>query len=427
MSATAITIEKLVQGGYGLAHREGKVLFVRGAIPGETVSVTVQADRKGYQEATVNEVMSASPDRVEAPCPVYQVCGGCQLQHLRYEAQLLRKAEMLQETLARIGKIELPELPSVVPSPAPYGYRNSLRFVVFRKGKGFAVGFHREGSRHPVEAAGCLLAPPATRDLLARVHERLAALRVLPLRLDSLEVRSSTSEPAALLLFRTGQATRRQAEQLAGLFEDVPGVVGRVVLAPAGVRWVFGRDWIVERLRGLIFRISDQSFAQANWRLNETLSETLTDWVAPGPGLRVLELYGGIGSLGLPLARAGALVTEVETNRTALADARYAARANHIGRCRFRLLLAEAALAVTQPGDYDVVLVDPPRTGLSPDVLRHLVRLGAARLFYLSCDPPTLARDLRALCEGGYHVMRLQAFDMFPQTAHLETLVEFAR
>jgi len=138
-----VTIEKLVQGGRGLARREGKVLLVRGAIPGETVAVTNGVQHKGFQEATVSEVLIASPDRVTPPCPVYEVCGGCQFQHIRYEAQLLEKAAILKETLSRVGRLAVETMPPVIPSPDPYGYRSAIRFVVFRDRAGFALGFHR--------------------------------------------------------------------------------------------------------------------------------------------------------------------------------------------------------------------------------------------------------------------------------------------
>jgi 23S rRNA (uracil-5-)-methyltransferase RumA len=211
------------------------------------------------------------------------------------------------------------------------------------------------------------------------------------------------------------------------LFQDLPDIVGQVVTTKTGARWVFGQDWIADRLDDLIFRISDRSFMQANWRLTNTLVRTVAEWIEPSAGPRVLELYAGIGTIGLPLARRGALVTEVEANQYALADCRQAAKINHIGRSRFRHLLAEATLKGTADGEYDVILVDPPRVGLSPECVQELVRLEADRLLYLSCDAPTLARDLSRLCAGGYKVRRLQPFDMFPQTAHLETLVELVR
>ena len=158
--------------------------------------------------------------------------------------------------------------------------------------------------------------------------------------------------------------------------------------------------------------------------------ETVADWALKGQErapLRVLELYAGIGNFGLRLARGGALVTLVEGNPAALADARYNARVNHVGRCRFRHGPVETILDASTPDEYDLVFMDPPRTGLSKEALAGLLRLRPYRLVYLSCDPPTLARDLRAMREAGYRVTRLQGFDMFPQTMHIETLAELTQ
>ncbi|HJU03961.1 MAG TPA: class I SAM-dependent RNA methyltransferase [Nitrospiraceae bacterium] len=428
--STSVTIEKLVQGGRGLARLGSDVLFVRGAIPLETVTIADVQRHKGFQDAMIGKVLTASPDRVTAPCPVYQICGGCQFQHLRYEAQLVQKREILQETLARVGKITMGAIPPVVASPNPYGYRSTIRFGVFRQEAGFALGFHEEHTHQPVGASGCLLVSEATREVIQAIQRRLAAQRRLPLRLDSLEVRRSAAYGSTLLSFHSGPAGRKQADDLFSLFRDVPDVVGQVLMSGKArhwQRWVEKQDWIADRLDDLIFRIGDRSFMQANWMLNETLAGTVVDWVSPAPGLRLLELYAGIGSLGLPLARRGALVTEVESNPYALADARHAAKANHIGRCRFRPLPAEAMLKTVQAGDYDLVLVDPPRTGVSEEVLQYLARLNVPRLLYLSCDAPTLARDLARLCRSGYRISRCQPFDMFPQTSHLEILVELQR
>ncbi len=447
-----VTIEKLVQGGRGLARHDSQVVFVRGAIPAETVSITGGAHHRGFQDAAVSGVLVASPDRVTPPCPVYEVCGGCQLQHIRYEAQLAYKRDMLNETLMRVGKVTVDSLPPVIASPEPYGYRSTVRFVVFRQGSGFAFGFHREGTNETVAAAGCLLVPETTREVVARLSERLASQGKLPLRLETVEIRRSVAFGSVLVIYRVGPADRQRACRLFEVFRDIPGVIGQVVTTAEGKmknvkvkidspgqragsgqqmyrrqRWVQGQDWIADRLDDLIFRISDRSFIQANWPLNGALSNTVTEWVGPSEGRRVLELYAGIGTLGLPLARRGALVTEVEANPYALADARHAAKVNHIGRCRFRPVRAETMLQATQAGEYEVVIVDPPRTGLSQDCVKELLRIGGERLLYLSCDAPTLARDLGRLCGGGYRITRIQAFDMFPQTAHLETLVELVR
>jgi len=428
-----VKIEKLVQGGWGLARVDGKVLLVRGAIPAETVAVTGGTAHKQYREAMVSQVLVPSPDRVAPPCPVYEACGGCQLQHLRYEAQLAHKAAILKETLARVGKLTVEDVAPVVPSPTPYGYRSAVRFVVFREGRGFALGFHEEGSHRPVAASCCLLVPDALREVIGTVNGRLAAQTRLPVRLESVEVRWSTSAGEVLLTWRIEPTGRSSAERLFDLFQDVPGVIGQVATAQGGGRWVRGRDWITDRLADLSFRISERSFMQANWVLNATLSQTVGDWALSGSSeggearLRVLELHAGIGTLGLPLARRGALVTLVDGNTHAVADARHAAKINHVGRTRFRHARAEELLVEVQPGDYDVIIVDPPRTGLSRECVREVLRLEVPRVLYLSCDPATLARDLGWLTAGGYRLSRLQPFDMFPQTAHLETLVELAR
>jgi 23S rRNA (uracil1939-C5)-methyltransferase len=243
----------------------------------------------------------------------------------------------------------------------------------------------------------------------------------------------SVSTGELVIQYEAERCTRRQAE---GWFERVrsglAGLKGQVMIAGRGLhqrRWVDGESTLTEQVAGLRLRCSDRSFVQANWRLNETLVETVTVWALTGQEsapLRVLELYAGIGNFGLPIARGGALVTLVEANPAALADARYSARVNHVGRCRFRQGPAEAILDASTSDEYDLVLMDPPRTGLSKEALAGLLRLRPHRLMYLSCDPPTLARDLRAMREAGYDVTRLQGFDMFPQTMHIETLVELA-
>jgi 23S rRNA (uracil1939-C5)-methyltransferase len=229
------------------------------------------------------------------------------------------------------------------------------------------------------------------------------------------------------------RATRRTAERWFAKVQERQPVKGQVLLSGHGPhtrRWVHGDSSLTEVIRGCTFRITEGVFAQANWRVNELLADTVQQWVLAHTGtdtLRVLELYSGIGNFGLLLARAGALVTLVEGNRGALANARANAKINHIGRCRFRLASAEHMLAGSTQGEYDVVLVDPPRAGLSKEALAGLIRLGPDRLVYISCEPATLARDLHVLQEGGYRVARLQGFDMFPQTLHIETVTELMR
>lgn len=425
-----LTVEKLVEGGWGLARLDSEVVLLRGVLPREKVTVADAVEHKGYREAKVCALLEASPDRVAPPCPVYGVCGGCQFQHMGYEAQLDVKKTVLAETLWRLGKVHVENISLPIPSPHPFGYRSTVRFVVFLDEKTFKLGFHQEHSHRPVEASGCLLAPEAMRVLISTIAERLRKQPRLPLHLESMEIRRSVTSGSHLLIHRAGPAGRDQAMRLVEVFADLPDVVGQVVSVTRGrqgQRWVQGQDWIAEELDGVIFHISDRSFLQPNWHVNRLISRTLSEWVEPDRGPRILELYAGVGTLGLPLARRGALVTEVEANRYAIADGRHAAKRNHVGRCRFRHLRAEAAVEGVGEGEYDLVVVDPPRTGLSPGCLQGLLRIAVPRLMYISCNAATLARDLSRLCVSGYRIARVQPFDMFPQTAHVETLVELVR
>jgi 23S rRNA (uracil1939-C5)-methyltransferase len=429
-----VQIEKLVHGGRGLAHLESLALFVEGVLPGEQVRVQPGRIKKGYGEARLLEVVQPSPDRVAAPCPVYGRCGGCQLQHASATAQLASKRDILAETLARIGGLTGIRVPPVTASPEAYGYRSRARFAVSVPSRGApSLAYFEEGSHRPVPIAQCPLLAPRLNEAVAYLNQMLAGSRAAASQLQEIRLGLSVTTGEVVFQYVAEQCRRPQAD---AWFERVragfTGVKGQVMIAGRGPqqrRWTEGETTLAEQVGPLRLRCSDRSFVQANWKLNEALSQTVTAWAmetktdAP---LRVLELYAGIGNFGLAIAREGALVTFVEGNSSALADARYNARVNHIGRCRFRSESAETFLAGSAPGDYDLVLMDPPRTGLSKEALAGLVHLKAGHILYLSCDPPTLARDLRAMQEAGYHPTRLQGYDMFPQTMHIETLVELA-
>jgi 23S rRNA (uracil1939-C5)-methyltransferase len=430
-----VQIDKLVHGGKGLAHDGSLAIFVEGVLPGESVRIQFERVKKGYAEGRLLEVVTPSPHRTAAPCPVYGQCGGCQLQHASPTAQLELKRSILTETLVRLGGLTDVDVPPLIASPEVYGYRHRARLaVVTPKGKTASLAYHEEGSHRLVPIAACPLLAPRLNEAIAHLNRALAGSGVLATVLQEVRLALSVTTGELMIQYEAERCTRRQAE---GWFERVrtglAGLKGQVMIAGRGLqqrRWVDGETALSEQVAGLRLRCSDRSFVQANWRLNETLVETMTDWTLTGQDrapLRVLELYAGIGNFGLLLARGGALVTLVEANPAALADARYNARVNHVGRCRFRQGPAEAILDASMPDEYDLVLMDPPRTGLSKEALAGLLHLRPHRLVYLSCDPPTLARDLRAMREGGYRMMRVQGFDMFPQTMHIETLVELTQ
>lgn len=434
---TPLKIERIVAGGWGLTHMGTKVTFVRGVLPDEIVTITPPTppdSRREYQFATVDEVQEVSPDRIRPPCQVYAQCGGCQFQHIRYEAQLHYKQLMLEEAFSRIGQVTIQDFLPPVPSPFPFEYRRWIRFSVFQESKKFRLGFLQERSHTHVASSGCLLVPEPIHLVVEEVASRLESVSRLPAFLSSVEVRGSAAFGSHMLILKSPQLHQGQAEALLERFQEIPTVSGCVVMGespasrkkPYPVRLVQGDDHIFEQFQSKTFRVSDRSFMQSNWTVYEMIGHTLGEWVGACQGLRLLELYAGIGCLGLTLAGRGALVTLVEENPSAAADSRKSAALNHIGRCRFRAGTAEHFLLHVRPNEYDGVIVDPPRSGLSKTCVESLLSAKAPRLFYLSCDPASLARDAANLSAGGYKILRAQLFDMFPQTAHIETLVEFA-
>ena len=430
-SVQALSIEKVVAGGKGLARLGNQVVLVPAVLPGESVLAKIGQKRHGVLQADAVNITHPSADRTVPLCQIFGQCGGCQFQHQTYEGQLAQKRAMLMEAFVRIGKLPIADIPEVIPSPHPFGYRTVVRFAVFQNKSRFQLGFFREGTRTYIQTSDCLLVPEAVRNLMKAVSERLAAQRRLPLFLHSMEIRWSECSKNALLVFRGSHDRVSHVQTFLDLFDQIPHVVGWIVESPksdglkASTPSVLrGQDYLIQRYESLTLRTGYRSFVQANWTIYEAIGRTLTEWVGEVTGQRVLELFAGVGALGLSLARKGALVTLVEANAFALADARQSAKLSHVGRCRFRKGTVESFLPSTNVDEYDVILVDPPRTGLSGLATKEIGRVCPPRLFYVSCDPATLARDLSRLSVYGYQITRVQPFDMFPQTAHIETLVE---
>lgn len=429
------TVEKLVAGGKGLIRVNGEVLLVEGVVPGERILVRLGEKRRGIRAAQVIDVLDPSPDRVPPPCAIYGQCGGCQLQHLDYEEQLVQKTALLRDTLIRVGKLTDPPIEPIVPSGHPFGYRTHIRWTAFHDGVQYRLGFNEAQTHRVIEASACHLIGEPMRRVGEAIVERLAPYRSLPVVLRSVELRSSP-EGTTLAMFRGESSHAKRGRQFLDLFRGIPDVAGMSLDLHCGnhtpgsskaVRYEVGEPALWYPFHGLTLRISSRSFLQANWPVYEAVGDILMQWVGDIRGKPIVELYAGCGALGLSLARRGGLVTLVERNPFALADARKSADRSHVGRCRFRRQSAEDFLRATDAGEYELAVMDPPRTGLDAHVVHELTRTRIPRLVYLSCDAPTLARDTRRLQESGYRVDRVQPFDMFPHTAHVETLVAFSR
>jgi 23S rRNA (uracil1939-C5)-methyltransferase len=426
----SLTIEKLVDRGWGMGRVEGRVVFVPGVCAGELVTARVTALRKGYAEAQVETILQPASDRVHPPCPVVEACGGCQWQHIAYPVQVQSKMEILREDLKRLGGLADPPILPVVAASDPFGYRTRLQLKVDLTGEGPLIGFFGAKSHRIVPVASCLIASPALNEIIARLWEILREPEMRLVSLTEIHLHTALGKGEIQLRYMAGIEPQDRAERLMARMEAVhPAVKSQVFYGGKYDRWVWRRDYLIEKYGDLAYRISDKAFAQINYEQNVTLMETVRTFAGLTGKEKVLELYCGIGNLGLILGREAKSVLGYDVNRFAIADATHNAKTMRLSRCRFTSRPVHLAVndINSRKETYDVVIVDPPREGIDRETLKGLARLRSPKIVLVSCNPSTLARDLRSLSENGYQVQRIQPIDLFPQTYHLEAVVELTR
>lgn len=422
-----LTIKKVIAGGKGLGTlSDGMVAMVPGTLPGETVLVRETKSHRGYREARLVRILDAAPERVEPPCPYYGRCGGCDLQHAAYPAQLALKQRILREALTR-AHLELPSDDPTLASPLPFGYRFRLRLHLDQGGR---LGFHEQASNTVVPIDRCLLATePINRVIGAFVHggwpRRLAAA------IATVELIHSPADDTVAVVLQS--RPKQRLRQDAGLIVGLRSLADAVVLAAdrsgdAAAPVVFCQDF---GPRGLSYRLSwdHRCFFQVNAAQNARLVELALDLLPhpPLPGT-ALDLYCGMGNFTIPLALAGLTLTGVEQNRRSIHWAQVNSRAAGLTTTRFFAADVEHQLQalVAAGARFDTVLLDPPRQGVGK-AAALLPLLQPAQVLSVSCDPATLARDLALIVAGGYRLVRLIPVDMFPQTHHIESVALLER
>lgn len=375
-------IKKIVHGGYGLAFAEDKTVLIPYTAPGDTVEFSVQREKKKLIFGRTERLIVPSPMRREPECPVFGRCGGCHLQHLSSEDEIKIKRESILEDLERIGKIRI-DFKNVVPCPSRYGYRNHAIFKIdAERNAGFLM---RESDEVvPFPPGGCLLLPPEMREEIAEIPRE--ALEPMT------EVRARMDKFGAVHFW---------------------GVSDRV-----------GPPEVLMEAGGFIFPVGRDSFFQANLLLGERLIEIVLS-LPLKIRRRLLDLYCGVGFFTLPLAKMAVEALGIEWDQAAVRSAAAAARLNGVANVRFRRGDAEKEIARMR--DFDLVLADPPRLGLPREALRGIIRLKPQELIFISCDPPTFARDAAALLEAGYVLYEANLVDLFPATYHAEIAALFRR
>ncbi len=437
-----LTVESLAYGGNGVARTDGFVVFVRRGLPGDTVRARVTKVKRNHAEALATEVLVPGPQRVEAPCAHYPACGGCRFQDLAYEAQLEQKQAQVADALRRLGGIADPPLEPIVPcEPEIFHYRNKLEYSFTRTPSGPALGFHKAGRWDEVlEIQRCWLTTELGNGIRDAVRDwaREEGLEAYDQAdgsgyLRHLVIREGRNTGQALVQLVTAPGEKfdqgylvdvlRRFQKVRSIHWAVNDTPAEVTNLPTHVLW--GDEAIEEELCGLRFRVRPNAFLQTNTAMAERLYG-LAGQVAGLRGKETLyDLYCGIGTIGLSLASRALTVWGVEVSEESVACALENAELNGITNAAFFAGNVGQALEELREraGDPDVVVVDPPRAGLAGKALRRIGELGAPRLVYVSCNPTTLASDVKVLGQDyGYRLERARPVDMFPHTPHVETV-----
>jgi 23S rRNA (uracil1939-C5)-methyltransferase len=428
-----LTIEKLVYGGDGLARLAAdergrrKTVFIPFVLEGEQVEAALVQQKSEFARGRVRRVVSPSPARVEPGCPYFLRCGGCHYQHASYEHQLEIKAAILKETLTRISKLQLETEFQVHPSP-PWNYRNRTRIRV--RSAPFALGYYRFGSHSLLPVEECPISSPLINRALRKIWELGRDGRVTE-AIGEIEFFANAEDTQLLLQLYVAQNTARAPlkELSATLAEILPEIAGvtsfRAEAAAHGPRSealpqiVQGSGELTYHTAHHDYRVSAGAFFQINRYLTDKLVEIV---IGDRNGRTALDLYAGVGLFALPLSRSFERVIAVESSQISHSDLQYNATGN-----------VQAVNATTEQhlqsfrDTPDLVVADPPRGGLGEAVAQALGRLQAPRLTYVSCDPATLARDLRVLSAAGYAIEQAHLVDLFPQTFHLESVLQLVK
>lgn len=431
-----ITIEKLIYGGEGLAHHEGSTVFVPFVLPAERVAVEAIEQKRKFVRGRVEGILQAAPERVEARCPHFGICGGCDYQHIPYEAQLKFKAEILRETLRRIGKIDWEGEITAHGSP-PWAYRNRAQWKVrplensveeptpetgADGGTKLGIGYFRANSTALCAVEDCSIISPLLLKTLLSLRTALAA-GVLPRGLREMEAFVDAADAKLLLTATFAGFPSRAAEHAETFRRIVPEIASLLLHDPSRDRMeLYGPGYLEYAAGEMSYRVGHFSFFQVNRFLVEELAREV---VAREEGGRLaIDLFAGVGLFSIPLAKRFARVLAVESNPAAARDLETNMRGH--GSIEVRSVEVEQFLKRNKERP-ELLVLDPPRAGMTPESVERLGKLRPERITYVSCEPPTLARDLVLFAKAGYDCTEVHLFDLFPQTFHMETAVRLRK
>jgi 23S rRNA (uracil1939-C5)-methyltransferase len=451
-----IEISDIAFGGKGLVRINGMAVFVDQAVPGDQVLIRITRKKKNYAEARVMELLKTSPDRIAAPCPYSGFCGGCKWQFLKYAVQLTYKRQHVQESLGHIAQIKDARVHPTIPSAQIFGYRNKMEFTCTDRrwltpdemqqpqiDKGFGIGLHVPGTFFKVfDTKRCLLQPDLGNRLLDDVRQFIISSGLPVYGLHSHEgfwrflmLRHSFASDRWMVNIVTAKENRQilypLANRLLQSYPEVIAVINNVTSRKAGVTTgeyettLTGDSTIIDRIGSFEFEISANSFFQTNTPGAAKLYDTVKRYADLSGSDTVVDLYSGTGTIPILLSGSASEVIGLEMAPSAIADAENNCRHNQVANCRFIPgdIRETLPLISRRP---DVLVIDPPRAGMHPDVASQVLALLPERIVYVSCNPATLARDLLVLKEA-YQVEEIQPVDLFPHTYHIESVARLVK
>ncbi|MFC3885415.1 23S rRNA (uracil(1939)-C(5))-methyltransferase RlmD [Bacillus songklensis] len=436
-----VTFEDLTHDGAGVAKVEGFPIFVPNALPGERGKVKVMKVKKGYAFGRLEEIHEESQYRMTPPCPIYKECGGCQLQHLSYEGQLVFKQKQVKEVMARIG--HLPDVPvhSVLGMNDPWRYRNKAQVPVGEREGGLIAGFYQQRSHEIIDMEACLIQQEKNDEIVQAVKEICGKYDIRAydeqkhrgtLRHIMTRYGLVTGEAMVVLVTKTEELPHKNSivQEIIEKFPQVKSIVQNVnskrtnVIMGDKTNVLWGEEYIYDLIGDIKFAISARSFYQVNPKQTKVLYDKALEYAQLTGEETVIDAYCGIGTISLFLAQKAKKVYGVEIVPEAIEDAKRNAKLNGMTNVEFEVGEAERVI----PDWYDkgikadVIVVDPPRKGCDEALLQTIIDMKPKRVVYVSCNPATLARDLRILEDGGYKTVQVQPVDMFPHTLHVESV-----
>lgn len=432
-------IEGISHQGWGIGRHEGFTVFVPGALPEEKVKAKIKQVKKNYAIADLVQVRTESSHRIKDACSVYAACGGCHMQHAQYEHQLDLKRKIVADALSKIGKLENLKVKPVLGMTEPWKYRNRIQLHVITNERQIKIGFFKPGTHELVSFDACRLVPDIFNDirnyLTGELNKYIDSedinliknIKHMVLKISSyteeITIVFVTSKKDFKLINRLGQALINKFNNVVSVVQNIQERTSGALFGP---KWqlILGKDRVEDKIGDVIFSISPGSFVQVNPEQTEILYQQVLDYAGLTGTETVVDLYCGIGTISLLLAGKARRVIGIEEFKDAVSDAQNNALINNIKNAEFiagkaEIIFPQMDVSGTKP---DIIVVDPPRSGCAPVVLEAIVNVKPQKLIYVSCDPATLARDLRILSEKGYKVLEIQPVDMFPQTAGIESV-----